>query len=439
MMKNLLCFGFLLLLSSTRAQVPSFTLEEATRYALEHSTAVKNAQIAIADAEGQILESAAIGMPQLNLGVDYQYNLKLPSTLVPAQFFDPNAPEGEFAEVQFGTKQNAVARVDLQAQLFDFSWVVGLIAAREFKKFTQQQYEATQLDVRHRVRTAYLPALLIQSNLDILERNIANVQRLLDETRALYREGFVEQLDVDRLELSLSTLSAERDNLLRQKAIALNRLKFVIGYPIEAPLEVSDSFESLLAGVPSQDSTASISFDSRPEYRTAATGVYLNELNVKRFRAGYLPSLHAFGSYAQNLQGDKLDGAFRFPSAMVGLSLKMPLFDGLYKKALIQRARLDLEEARNNLQELGRSITLEVQNARVEYANALRRLENQQRTLELAQKIYDTALVKYKEGVGSSLETAQAEQTLYDAQRNYTQAMYDLLLARYNLNKALGK
>ncbi len=420
-------------------QAKTMTLEGAIQFGMEHSLTLKNAQIDIVDAEQQIVENRAIGLPKLNFGVDYRYNLQLPASLLPARFIDPNAAEGEFAELKFGTKNTVSATLDFSSALFDGTWFVALKAAKVFRDFTTRQYVATQETVKNDVIQAYLPALMVKENQSILDKNIANLEKLLFETNQLYKEGFAEQLDVDRLELSLANLKVNRDNLNRSLETALNFLKFTIGYPVDEPLEVLDDIHSLLVEASPEELGPGVDYNSRAEYAATELRIHLNELNVNRFRAGYLPVLNAFGSYSQNFQGDKLSDAFRFPSSLVGLQFKLPIFDGLQKKAQIQRAKLDLELAKNQKKQLERSITLEVENARSNYLNAKQGVLNQQRTLELAQKIYDTTKIKYKEGVGSSLELTQAEQGLYDAQRNHTQALYDLLVAKANLDKALGK
>ena len=124
---------------------------------------------------------------------------------------------------------------------------------------------------------------------------------------------------------------------------------------------------------------------------------------------------------------------------MVGLSVNVPLYSGGAKKAKLQRAKLDLEKSNNQMRSLERAIWMEVGNARVAYKNAVQRVTDQQKNLDLAQKIYNTTQIKYKEGVGSSLEITQAEQALFQSQQNVIQAKYELLLSKVDLDKALGK
>ncbi|RMD71383.1 MAG: TolC family protein [Bacteroidetes bacterium] len=439
-------FGLLLVglafASSTWAQQSAtrMTLDQAIAYAMEHNFKLIRARLDVEDARQQVIETTAIGLPQINGGVDYNYYIELPTSLVPAKFFDPTAPEGTFAELQFGTKHNLTLKAQLSTLVFDGSYLVGLQAARKYAVLAAQQYVAAQAEVRNSVRDAYLPALIVRRNVEILDKNIATLQGMLEETRAMYAQGFVERLDVDRLELSLAQLTNQRDNLARQLETALNYLKFQMGYPLDQPLDIADDIETLLAdGVPEEWLTGPIDPSQRPEYQAAQTGVELNELNIRRYQAGYLPSLAAFGSYQRQLQGNKLSDGSWFPVAIVGAQLNVPIFDGLSKKAKIQRAKIDLEQARSQTKELARAIQLEVANARTNYLSARERVATSRSNMELAERIYETTRIKYREGVGSSLELTQAEQALYQAQQAYTQALYDMLVAKTALMKALGK
>ncbi|MFT5763796.1 MAG: outer membrane protein, partial [Saprospiraceae bacterium] len=254
------------------------------------------------------------------------------------------------------------------------------------------------------------------------------------------KEGFVEQLDVDRLALSFAILETEIDNIDRQKELIYNVLKFQMAYPVQDPIVAVDDIEKLFVPASEEQLTADINYNRRPEIQVIDLGLQLNELNIKFNKSGYLPSLSAYGSYQQSAQGDNLfDNPVWVPSTVVGLQLNVPIFDGFEKRAKTNRAKLDLEEAQNQKTQLKQAISLEVTNARTSYISAQQRLSNQKKNMDLADKIYNTTKIKYKEGIGSSLEITQAEQSLYDTQQNYIQARYDLLVAKRALDKALGE
>ncbi len=415
------------------------SLEQAINYAYDKSVAVKNARIAVEDAEQQIIERRAPGLPQINSDVTFQRYLQVPKQPLPPQFLPPNADSLDIpTEVSFFLRNNFTAGLSLDAMLFDGSYFVGLKAARTFREYTAQELVKTRRDVRNSVIDAYLPVLLVDESMDLLEKNIANIEKLLYETRALYEEGFAEQLDVDRQQLSLANLRVERQNLDRRRETAIARLKYVMGFPAEQELELSGTLETMVEMASEANLDEQVNLYKRPEYLLVEQGEQLNELNVRLNKAAYLPTLNAFGAYQYQYQGNDFKTGFWAPQAFVGLRLSIPIFDGMYKSALVQRARLDLERIRNDKQDLARAINLEVTNARNTYVQARESLQQQEANMELAERIYETTQVKYREGVGSSVELTQAEQQLYQAQSNFINALYDFLVAKIDLETALG-
>ncbi len=440
-MKRHFVLTFLLLCSFfLKAQdTQEFTLEEAIKYALENSIDMRLAQISIADAEEQIVERRSIGIPQVTAGADYQYFLQVPASVVDISNFDPTLPAGTFQKLEFGLKNNLTFDITASALLFDASYLTGLKAAKAYRTYVQRDRERVVYETKNKIVEAYLPALILEESKKTLLKNIDNLNKLLVETKALYKEGFIEQLDVDRLELSLANLETEVENIDRQKDLIYNVLKFQMGYPITDPISAVDDIEKLFVPATDEQLASDINYAKRPEIQVLELGIKLNELNVELNQSGYLPSLAAFGSYTQSAQGNSLfKNPVWVPSAVVGLQLNVPIFDGFEKRAKINRAKLDLEEAQYQQTLLKQGIELEVTNARTTYLNASQRLDSQKKNMELAEKIYNTTRIKYKEGVGSSLEITQAEQSLYTTQQNYTQARYDLLVAKRALDKALG-
>lgn len=425
-----------------------FTLQDAIDFAIANNVEVKNAQLAIADAEQQINERRATGLPQIDADVGYDRYLQVPASVLPSAFEElirlgngGELPDDFSRRVSFFFKHNFTAGVNLRSMIFDGSYFTGIKAAKLYREYAREDLKARQQSVKNSVVQAYLPVLIVEKNLEIIDKNIKNVQDLLFNVKASYQEGFVEQLDVDRLELSLANLEVEKENLDRQKEVAINFLKLTLNYPGDKDLKPVDDLENLLTPVRADLLDGNINYYNRLEYKVAETGLQLNDVNVDYNRSFYLPTLSLNAAYNQTYQGNQLFGdpqGFWAPTALVGLSLKIPIFDGLDKKSKIERARLEREIAQNQLDQLADVIDTEVINARIQYKSAQKRLQSQEKNLQLAEKIYNTTQIKYNEGVGTSLELNQAEGDLYQTQRNYTQAMYDLLVAKMDLEIALG-
>ncbi len=424
-------------------EVQKIDLDAAIQYAFNNNITIKNAQLNIADAQQQIVESTAIGLPKLDGAVSYQRYLEIPQQPLPEAFvaliqaLNPN--EEVETNASFFLRNNLTASLNLETMIFDGSYFVGLKAAKAYKKYVQQDLLTQRREVKNNVINAYFPVLLVKENLQILDKNISNLEKLLNETKALYAEGFVEQLDIDRQELSLSNLKTEKDNLLRQLENAKTNLKFAMGYPVDSEIEVSGNLEAFDAEADDKDIVGAFNYANRPEVELIEIGNELNELNLKNYKSQYWPNLRANAAYTYQYQGDNLKDGFWSPLAFVGVNLNIPIFDGLDKKAKIQRTMLDMQEAENQKTELQQAIQLEIKTARTSYISAKEKLANQEKNLALAERIYETTQVKYREGVGSSLEVTQAEQSLYTSQSNYLQALYDLVIAKQQLDIALGQ
>ena len=439
MRNNLLMFLLLSFGISASAQNPkSFSLDEAISYALGNSLSIKNAQIGIADANEQIKENKAIGLPTISANLGYNYYFKLPVSLVPAEFFGGQA--GEFSKLAFGTKNNISAGIEAQTLLFDWSYLTGLKAARAYRDYSEEERTLTEVEVKNQVRSAYMPSLIIEESKKTLAKNIDNVKQLRHETSEMYKAGFVEQLDVDRLDLTIANLETELSNLDRQTQLIYNALKLVMNYPMDQEITVSDNLDKLLIEASQEDLDGKINYTARPEYRVAERGKSLNLLNIEYMKSTYYPNLSGFASYTQQGQSDDFfNNNIWTDVGIVGLKASIPIYSGGGKKAKLHRAQLDLAKTENNIRSLERGIWLEIGNARIAYTNAKVRVAEQQKNLALAQRIYDTTQIKYKEGVGSSLEISQAEQALFQSQQNVIQARYELLLAKVDLDQALGK
>ena len=423
----------------------SYSLEEAIAFGIENNTQVKNAKLSIQDADAQITERKAIGLPRVNGSLKYDYYPQVPVQALPNEFTFAfrdsmgNLPPGFSEEVSFLLRNNFTAGINANALLFDGSYLSALEAARLFKQFVQADLKAKEKTAKDAVVDAYLPSLLITESLKTLDKNIKNLEKIRFETDEIFKAGFAEQLDVERLDLSLANLISEKEQLERQKTIVLNALKFAMNYPINSDIELTDDLNTLLAEATDEELSAVVNHSIRPEYQVAEMGIKLNEINVTVNERGRWPSLAAYGAYQYQYQGDNFSDGFWAPTFLLGAQLNIPIYNGNENKAKVERAKIGLETAKNEQRMLASLIELQVQNARKVYLSAKANVESKEKNLALAEKIYNTTKIKYKEGVGSSIEVTQAEQALYQTQQNHIQALYDLLVAKMELEKVLGQ
>ena len=462
----LLSFVLLFICSIANAQENTrLSLDEAVNYALQNSLSVQNSKLETLDAEQQIKERLSIGLPKLSASLGYNYYLEIPTSILPPFFpesdiafaqnsnpagqpipiqvtrLDANGEPvfGDAQEIQFGLKHNATAGIQLQSLLFDWTYLTGVRAAKEFRNYKQEELKVVERTVRNQVIDAYLPSLILRENVSILDSNLLNLKRLKFETEESYKAGFVEQLDVDRLTLSISNLEVSREALTRQQETVENALKLAMNMSPDADITLTDNIDDLLSEISAEDLTGTIDLSKRPEIGVIDKGIDLADLNIEVNKAGYYPSFSGFFNYQQQYQGDKLTDGNWFPVSLIGLQANIPIYSGGFRKTQVERAKILKETNLLQKKQFENGTTLEIQTARVNYLSAKERLVNQQENVDLAKRIYETTKIKYKEGVGSSIEITSAEQQLYQTQQSYTTALYDLLVAKFAVEKAIGR
>lgn len=430
------------LLQSTQAQdnqTLQFNLEEAQVYAIKHNLNVKSAKYEIDKNHQVVKEYFGTGLPQINGNVNYQRALKLPASLVPAEFF--GGAEGEFAKLEFGTDNNLAIGLTLDQQLFSGTYFIGLQAANAIVELSKLEVVQSEADVKDLVTQAYIGAAATVENIAILKKNVSVIEKVLYETQQLYENGFAEAMDVDRLKLSKANLKSQISNAERQQELTYTLLKYQMGIPLDQKIELTEGFYDLVEAAKGVD-VFSANPNARIELKILNQQNALNELDIRNYKSRYLPRLDAFANWNTSFQANDFklgNGDSWIPSSIIGVKMSVPIFDGFTKKAQIAQRVIDRDKIATAGKLLQSTIELEQNQAKIEYFDAVEQVENQKENLDLAERIHNTALIKYKEGLGSSLEVTTAEGDLYQTQGLHIQALFNLISAKAKLDKALGK
>lgn len=417
--------------------ITKFSLQEAIDYAQSHQSSILNASIDEEIAKNTVKRTIGIGLPQLNGNVNFQDFLKIPTNLLPGEIF---GKPGTQIPVQFGVQYQSSYGLELSQLLFDGSYLVGLQASKTFKELSNKNLKRSRIETAVGVTKAYYSVLVSNEQLSLLDANIDRLKKSFKDTQALFANGFVEKIDVDRLTVLNNNLETERGNVIRLLELNMNLLKFQMGMTIQSKLVLKDSIGSLqVAEFLAVKDTAA--YQNRIEYSLLETQKKLNELDLKRYKSLFLPSLAAFGTTSRSFQSNEFLNLIdrSFPATIIGFRLSVPLLSGGVKAYQVRNAKLEVLKTENNLVNLKNGINLEVEQAQTIYRNGLKSLENQKRNMELAKEVLRVTKIKYEQGVGSSIEVTIAETSLKESQNNYINALYDLLINKVNMDRALGK
>lgn len=423
----------------TAQEVSSFSLEEAKIFAIENSKDLALKQIEVNQARLKVKESLSYLLPQVNGEMSYTHYGKLNSTIIPAGIL--GLPEDQI--VQFGLPNNVNVAINATQTLFNGVFLVGFKAADIFVKMTEQEKIVKVDDVKDMVSRSYFNVLIARESEAIVSKNIKNLEELYQRTNLLYKNGLVEEIDVDRLSLSLSNLKTQVNTLENNIKLTEVVLKFQMGYPLEKDIILTQNLSNFVDSITIMYPDSG-NFSARSELQLMDLREQVNVANIKRLKFSNLPSLTAYSSLASSAQRDKFS-FFNFGSQYnwfnsryFGVQLNVPIWDSFGRKSQVNSAKEDLQRIKIGRDQLNESFKLTYSKARLDYANAINEYNNTNRNLQLSEKIYKVAQLKYKQGLGSSLELTNAEQQLYTTQATLINAMYKILIAKTDINKALG-
>jgi outer membrane protein TolC len=434
-------YAGLFLMTSLAANAQTYSLKQAVDYAITHQVQVKNSQIDLQNASAKINEIKAMGLPQVNGSLALTNNIVLQRAFIPAKIFNPAAADGELIAAKFGVDNSGYANVGLSQLVFDGSYLLGLKASTVYKDLAVKSVTQSKQQVAENVAKAYYGILVNEKRQGLLALNVARLDTLLKETRELNKQGFVEKIDVQRLDVQANNLRTELENVNRLQELSYSLLKFQMGFPMEEPIRLSESLEKVELATFNTNAPGDFNYANRIEYSILQTQENLAELDLKSIKAGYLPRLVLNANYGYNAGANAFSDLMTkqwFDNAAVTVALQIPIFDGFSKKYKAVQSANNLQKVRQSYSLLKSSIDLQRSQASITMKNALESMKEQKANLDLANEISRVTRVKYQQGVGSNLEVLNAESSIKESQANYFTALYNALVAKVELEKANG-
>ncbi len=420
----------------------SFSLKEAQDYAVANNLNLLNAKLDIKIAKAKILETTAIGLPQVKANLGHNYMIDIPVTLLPAQIFNPMAPEGQMMPVKFGTDHNSSAEIQVSQLIFSGEYIVGLKASKIYKQLSETQYTKTEQDVKDIISSTYQLILVAQERTAILQKNIESTQSIFNDTKEMFKAGFAQETDVSQMQINLSRLNNAFESAKRQIEIGKKLLKFQMNIPLDKNIELTEKLESFISQL-DYNSISNLALDqsNHIDYKIIEVQENLQKLNLQREKSTFLPSIAAFYSNKQTLQSNDFEvftGGTWYKSNIVGLSVQIPIFGSGQKLSRVSQAKIGLDKVQNAKLMISSNLNMQMITAKNDIQNAFDTYNLEKENKELTQKIYDNYKTKYNSGLATSMEFTQAQMQYLSTEDAYFQAVFKLLDAKTKLEKALG-
>lgn len=446
-MKKALFISLLLFVVSAKSQNTkqnySFSLEQAISHALTNNYTAINAGRDIESAKQKKWETTAAGLPQISAGLDYLNNFELQKQLLPAQFIPGGVP-GEFVEVAFGTKHNMNAHANLSQLIFDGSYIVALQASKTYLKYYQNAKQKTDVEVREMVINAYGNVLLAEESIAILERNKTILSKTLSDTQETFKNGLIEEENVEQLQITLATVNSNLSNTNRLRDIAYKMLKISLGIDIDADLKLTDKLDTLTdSNIAASFAQNEFNVSNSVYYQIAQNFEEQRSLELKLQKSKALPTLAANVNFGYNAFNDQFAFFIKdqkwFNYSNLGVSLNVPIFSSFGRHAKTQQARIALDQAKTQLTETEQKLKLQYESAKSEYDFSIEEYATSKSNLNLAERIEKKQQIKFTEGLSSSFDFSEAQRQLYTAQQNYLQSMVNIINKKAALEKIINK
>jgi outer membrane protein len=417
----------------------NFTLQDCVNYAYQHQHDVTNAALDVKSANYHAKEIIGEGLPQISGVAGFQDYFKIPTTLIPGEFF--GAP-GTYVPLKFGVQYQSNLTLNASQIIFDPSYIIGLKGRKTYTELYDRSYTRSKIEANVAVTKAYYLILAGIEQVRIIDADITQLKQMVDETTAQNKQGVVEKIDVDRITVQYNSMLTTLDNTRRSLALNYQLLKFQMGMPILDVVHIKDRLQDVDLTANLADTTAdSTVYKNRIEYNMLETQKRLNEYDVQLKKGQFLPSLKANASYAATYQDNSFTNLYNtnYPSGYVGLSLNVPIFTGGQHSYELQQSRINVMKSQSDLDNMRETVGIQIAQSRTEYISGLQTLNDQKKNRDLADEVLRVAKIKYDQGVGSSLEVIQAEIALEDADNSYIQGLYNALSSKVDLDQAYGR
>lgn len=434
-MKQLLViFTSLCVLVPVKAQ-DVLTLEECLRLGIENNLSLESSRNEIRKGEHTLSENRAKLLPQINAVAGFNDNFNPPVSVTDGSAY------GNPYNVTKTLQYNASAGIQLQMPLYNQTVYTAVDIARTMNELNRLSYEKAREDLILHISKMYYLSQNTAEQIALIKENISRLNELSSITQAFYDNGMAMEVDVKRVNINLENQRVQYDNAQSMLTQQLNLLKYVIDYPADkeialTPVDTENTTSVLLTGLD----------NNQYELQLLQSKQKLAEQQRKMIGQGYIPSLSLTGSWMYSAYTDKAKNWFHsgpsnhwYNSSGIGLTLRIPIFDGLDKRAKMKKAKIEIENAKLSYENALKNMQTQYLNATNELMNSQRNFRKQKDNYLLAEDVYQVTTDRYREGIASMTEVLQDEMRMSEAQNNYINAHYNYQVTNLSLLKLTGQ
>ena len=419
--------------SQKTANNTSFSLKSCVDYALKNHLNNTIANNEILSAKEKEREALSGYLPQVNVNVGFDDNLKRQVSVIPAGAFSPNE-----IKVKFGNQYNTNATAQVDQVIFDKSMLLGLKAANPNNQLAALKKEQVQDNLIYNTANAYFQVLVYVEQEKITLENEKKYLELVEILKLRLNKGVIKKTELDRTQSTLNNILSQKSIIQANKIVALNRLKNVIGMSLNEEINIMPDINYGAFTLLQKDN--SLDFNNVLDYKIQGNSILLQELDVQRKQAAFMPTVSAYARYGAQSFGNDFGKSFTnwFDFSAIGLKVNVPIFSGYRKSSQLKQSEISLLSARTNLKLSTENMNLAFQNSASLLQKSETDLKINQENLAFAKVVFESSSFEYQKGVSMLSDVLNADYSYKEAQSNYVNSLINFLSTRLEYEKSKG-
>ncbi len=443
-------------LVSAQEQPYMLTLAQAREYAIEHNKTLQNARDQVTSSKKMVYETIANGLPQVEGSLDYTtyFNYEMNFSFGSSSggtlpdFTQPPYDAGDAALFEnimglMGSSEPIVmsdqfsGNIQVSQLIFSGQFIAGIQTAKIARKLADQSLVKSELDVKENITNSYYNILTNEHSLQVINKNLENLNAIIKNTENLYRTGMLEETAVLELKVRASKVKNLQKLLERVNQLNYNMLKFQLGVAPETNIALADSLPQIIESLSPQAALVN-NYDVNNDitYQLTESQVALSKKQVDIQEWAYAPTAAGFYRYTEKF---KTTGFDLTPNHLAGITVSVPIFSSGMRNSKVSQAKISLDMAQRQQEMIKDQLEIQYSGLLSNYENVLENFNTQKENIDVAERVYTIKKNKYKQGMLSSSELALADSDYLTAESDYMSAVLSLLQAQTALDKLFNR
>lgn len=420
-------------MSSASAQ-KVLSLKDCLKIGIDNNLSLKSSRNEVTKGKHNISENRARLLPQINFAAGFNDNFTPPVSVTDGTAY------GKLYNVTKTLQYNSSASLQLQMPLYSQTALTAVEIAKTIDNLNQLSYEKAREDIIMQIAKLYYLIQNTTEQIAIIGDNLKRFEELKKFAQAFYDNQMALGVDLKRINVRIESTDVSLANAKAMLREQYNMLKYAMDYPADEEILVEVKHVDDINMAAQSGLNANLY-----ELQLMRTQEKLTEQQVKLAKDAYLPTIALTGNFTFSAYTDKFKNWFHsgesnhwYDSNGLGISLRVPVFDGFEKRSKIRKAKIDADNARIAYENTLKNLQTQYSNAVNDQLNNERNYRKQRDNYRLAEDIYKVTMDRYREGVTSMVEVLQDEMSMSEAQNNYLTAHYNYEVSNLAVLKLTG-